>query len=144
VLSIEKGIARKRDARYHKLFVRNVEMWKFRERNVEDIRTIRRKDVRSFMEGEEQCRLYYKTEELLFGTSSLLPGKKGAVDPGHKKGHEIFYVASGRVVCHIPRVDRHEELEEGDVVVIPPGEPHELINQGTKEALVCWSLAPPD
>ena len=109
-----------------------------------EIRTIRKLEAKSFMEGEEQCRLYYKTEKLLFGTSILPPGKKGSVDHGHTNGHEIFYCARGKVVCHFPRVDRYEELDEGDIVVIPPGEPHELFNQGTEEALVCWSLAPPD
>jgi len=113
-------------------------------RNVGQVRVIRKNDAKGFMEGEEQCKLYYKTNELLFGTSVLLPGKTGAVDPGHKNGHEIFYVASGRVICHFPRMGKYEELGEGDIVAIPPGEPHELSNQSTREALVCWSLAPPD
>ena len=111
---------------------------------VQEIRTVRKDAAKNFMEGEEQCRLYYKTDKLLFGTSILPPGKKGTVDPGHKNGYEIFYCARGRVVCHFPRIDKSEELDEGDIVVIPPGEPHELINRGTAEALVCWSLAPPD
>lgn len=105
---------------------------------------VRKKEATTFMEGEEYCSLYYKTGQLLFGTSTLSPGKSGAVDPGHKNGHEIFYVAKGRVICRFPRIDRSEELNEGDIVVIPPGEPHELINQGSTEALVIWSLAPPD
>jgi len=109
-----------------------------------EIRTVRKGDAKNFMEGEEECRLYYKTDKLLFGTSILLPGKKGAVDPGHKTGHEIFYCARGRVVCRFPRIGKEEELDEGDIVVIPPGEPHELLNLGTAEALICWSLAPPD
>jgi quercetin dioxygenase-like cupin family protein len=113
-------------------------------RDVEQVRVVRKNDAKSFTEGEEQCKLYYKTNELLFGTSVLLPGKTGAVDPGHKNGHEIFYVASGRIICHFPRIGKYEELGEGDIVAIPPGEPHELSNQSTKEALVCWSLAPPD
>jgi len=109
-----------------------------------EIRTVRKNDAKRFMEGEEECRLYYKTDKLLFGTSVLLPGKKGTVDLGHKIGYEIFYCARGSVICHFPKVDKYEELDEGDIVIIPPGEPHELINKGTKEALVCWSLAPPD
>jgi mannose-6-phosphate isomerase-like protein (cupin superfamily) len=101
-------------------------------------------DAKSFMEGDEHCRLYYKTDQLIFGTSTLRPGSKGSVDPGHKKGYEIFYVAKGRVICGFPRAKKQEQLEEGDVAIIPPGEPHELENNGTVEALVCWSLAPPD
>jgi len=107
-------------------------------------RKVTKGDVKSFMEGEEECRLYYKTDQMVFGTSTLQPGKKGAVDPGHKNGYEIFYVAKGRVICSFPRAKREEVLDEGDIVIIPPGEPHELTNSGTVEALVCWSLAPPD
>ena len=101
-------------------------------------------EAKAFLEGDEFCRLYYKTEQLLFGTSTLQPGKKGAVDPGHKKGHEIFYATKGQVVCNFPKIGKQVELEEGDIVVIPPGEPHELTNNGTVEAVVVWSLAPPD
>ncbi|MFI5449070.1 MAG: cupin domain-containing protein [Candidatus Bathyarchaeia archaeon] len=107
-------------------------------------RKIGKADAKAFMEGEEHCRLYYKTEQLVFGTSILQPGKKGAVDPGHKIGYEIFYAAKGRVVCNFPRANKQVELIEGDIVVIPPDEPHELMNNGAEEALVVWSLAPPD
>lgn len=109
-----------------------------------DIRTVRMKDARFFMEGDEACRQYYKTDKLLFGTSNLPPGKTGTVDPGHKIGHEIFYVARGQVVCQFPNIHKSETLDEGDIVIIPPGEPHQLENPGAKEAVVIWSLAPPD
>jgi quercetin dioxygenase-like cupin family protein len=112
--------------------------------DVEEIQVIRKRDAKNFMEGDEDCRLYVKTEKIVFGTSRLFPGKRGAVDPGHRQGQEIFYVAKGRVICHFPNKGTCEELEEGDVVLIPPGEPHELLNHGDEEALVSWSLAPPD
>jgi len=107
-------------------------------------RLIRKADAKIFMEGDERSRLYYKTQQLVFGTSVLEPGKKGAVDVGHRNGYEVFYAARGRVLCNFPRANRQLELSEGDVAVIPPGEPHELINNGTEEALVIWALAPPD
>jgi mannose-6-phosphate isomerase-like protein (cupin superfamily) len=107
-------------------------------------RKIRKADAKDFMEGDEYCRLYYKTNQLVFGTSTLQPGKKGAIDPGHKNGYEIFYAAKGRVICSFPKANKQVELDEGDIVIIPPGEPHELMNNGTVEALVVWSLAPPD
>jgi mannose-6-phosphate isomerase-like protein (cupin superfamily) len=109
-----------------------------------DIQVVRKDDAKSFMEGDEFCRQYYKTDKLLFGTSKLAPGKKGGVDPGHKIGYEIFYAAKGRVICSFSKANRQVELSEGDIVIIPPGEPHELTNNGTEEALVVWSLAPPD
>lgn len=108
-----------------------------------EIKVVRKGEARNFMEGDEHCRLYVETDKIIFGTSSLLPGKRGDVDPGHKKGEEIFYVAKGRVICHFPGKKVYRELEEGDIVVIPPGEPHQLINTSDGEAIICWSLAPP-
>jgi len=109
-----------------------------------EIKVVRKKEAKNFLEDDEHCRLYVNTGNIVFGTSNLLPGKRGAVDPGHKKGDEIFYVAKGRIVCHFSGKKIYEELEEGDIVVIPPGEPHQLINTGDEEAIVCWSLAPPE
>jgi mannose-6-phosphate isomerase-like protein (cupin superfamily) len=108
------------------------------------IRVVRKRDARNFLEGDEHCRLYVNTGKLLFGTSTLLPGKRGAVDTGHVQGDEVFYVARGRVQCFFPNKDRHTELEEGDIVVIPPGEPHQLVNASRVEAVICWALALPD
>ncbi|MGD0423638.1 MAG: cupin domain-containing protein [Candidatus Bathyarchaeia archaeon] len=107
-------------------------------------RKIKKTDAKDFMEGDEDCRLYYKTNQLVFGTSTLQPGKKGTIDPGHKYGWEIYYAAKGRVICRFPKISKQVELDEGDTVAIPPGEPHELTNNGTIEAIVVWSLAPPD
>jgi mannose-6-phosphate isomerase-like protein (cupin superfamily) len=109
-----------------------------------EIKVIRKREAKHFMEGAEHCKLYVNTGKIVFGTSSLLAGKSGDIDPGHQKGDEIFYLAQGRVICHFPEKNIYHELEEGDLVVIPPGEPHQLINMNEETAVICWSLAPPD
>ena len=109
---------------------------------MQDIKLIKLKDTKEFFDGEEKCNLYVKTDKILFGTSYLEPGKEGAVDPGHKFGQEIFFVAKGKVTCKFSKVSKN--LEEGDVVVIPVGEPHKLINNFKEPTLICWALAPPD
>lgn len=109
-----------------------------------DIKVIRRNDARMFMDEAEQCRHYVTTSHLTFGTSRLLPGTRGGVDPGHQNGEEIFYVAKGKVICYFPRHDVYHELHEGDIVLIPPTEPHQLINAFSEETVISWSLAPPD
>jgi mannose-6-phosphate isomerase-like protein (cupin superfamily) len=111
---------------------------------MDEIKVVKKNEAKSFMEGDEHCRLYVKTDMIIFGTSSLLPGKRGDVDPGHKKSEEIFYVAKGRVICHLPKKKVYKELEEGDIIVIPLGEPHQIINPSNEEATVCWSMAPPE
>ena len=101
-------------------------------------------EIEHLMEGDEHCRLYFKTEKIQFGTSTLMPGKTGAVDSGHKEGEEIFFVSKGKVLLFLPNEKRYYELSEGDAILIPPGEPHKLLNPNPKIAVVCWSLAPPD
>ncbi|WP_455364681.1 cupin domain-containing protein [[Eubacterium] cellulosolvens] len=101
-------------------------------------------DVEHFMEGEEHCRSYFKTAKLSFGTSTLMPGKNGTVDPGHKEGEEVFYVCRGRILLYLPSTKKYRELGEGDAIIIPPGEPHQLYNPYPDIAVVCWCLSPPD
>jgi quercetin dioxygenase-like cupin family protein len=107
-----------------------------------DIKVIKKKDARSFMEGPEHCREYIKTEKITFGTSTLLSGQRGDVDNGHPNSHEIFYVSRGTVLLHIPDRDDYFELEEGDIILMPEGVPHALINIGEETAVITWSLAP--
>lgn len=97
-------------------------------------------DAKIFMEGPEVCRLYYKTEKLTFGSSQLNPGQTGAVDPGHPNSHEVFFCARGTVLLKVG--ETYHEMHEGDAVLVPPTEPHQLTNIGLDIALVTWSLAP--
>lgn len=93
-----------------------------------------------WMEGDEIARLYFKTEQLTFGSSQLQPGQTGAVDPGHPHSHEVFFVARGNVLLRVGEV--FHDMHEGDAVLVPPGIPHQLTNIGNERALVTWSLAP--
>lgn len=106
---------------------------------MEKAEVIRKKDARRFVEGNEFCRCYLETENLTFGVSILHPGMRGEVDPGHKEEDELFYVAKGRVLLHLPDEDTYEELDTGDAILIPPPRPHALINIGQTMAIVTWS-----
>lgn len=100
---------------------------------------IRKKDSRNFMEGNEHCRLYFDNNCMAFGVSNLPPGLRGDVDSGHKDAYEVFYVAKGTILCHLPDENVYEELDEGDAILIPPSRPHALINVGHNAAVVIWS-----
>lgn len=102
---------------------------------------VRLKDAESFMEGDEHCRHYVSTGRITFGTSSLPPGQRGAVDTGHPTSHEVFFVIRGHVLINTEGRE-HFELWAGDAIVIPEGIPHTLINVGDEPALVSWSAAP--
>jgi oxalate decarboxylase/phosphoglucose isomerase-like protein (cupin superfamily) len=107
-----------------------------------EVKVVRAGEARVFMDGPEVCREYEKTGKLTFGTSTLLPGQTGGVDPGHPKSHEIFYVSRGQVLMHIPETSHWYELSEGDIILIPEGVPHQLSNIGTEKAVITWSCAP--
>jgi mannose-6-phosphate isomerase-like protein (cupin superfamily) len=104
-------------------------------------RVIRRSEARPFMEGPELCRHYVSTGRVTFGTSSLQPGQRGAVDTGHEQSDEVFFCIEGHVLIYTEGTD-HYELLPGDAIVIPPGIPHTLINVGDVPALVSWSAGP--
>ena len=104
-------------------------------------RVIRQADAESFMEGDEHCRRYVSTGKITFGTSSLQPGQRGAVDTGHPDSHEVFFCIRGTVLVHTEGSE-HFELRAGDAIAIPEGIPHTLINVGDEPALLSWSAAP--
>jgi quercetin dioxygenase-like cupin family protein len=104
-------------------------------------RVIRLAEAESFMEGDEHCRHYVSTGKITFGTSSLQPGQRGAVDTGHPASHEVFFCIRGHVLIHTEGRE-HFELWAGDAIVIPEGVPHTLINVGDDPAFVSWSAGP--
>ena len=107
-----------------------------------DIKVVRKAEARSFMEGDEHCREYLNTGKITFGTSTLLPGQRGTVDKGHPDSHEIFFVSRGHILLHVPDRDEYFELHEQDIILMPEGVPHTLINIGEETAVISWSLAP--
>jgi len=48
-----------------------------------EIKVVKEDQTRVFMDGPEVCREYAVTGKITFGSSTLLPGQTGAVDPGH-------------------------------------------------------------
>jgi quercetin dioxygenase-like cupin family protein len=107
-----------------------------------EVKVIKAGEARVFMDGPEVCREYVKTGKLTFGTSTLLPGQTGGIDPGHPNSHEIFYVSRGQVLMRLPNTGTCYELSEGDIIVIPEGAPHQLTNIGTEKAVIIWNCAP--
>jgi mannose-6-phosphate isomerase-like protein (cupin superfamily) len=101
---------------------------------------VRKAEATSFMEGDELCHEYLREPRMWFGTSMLLPGQQGAVDPGHEHSVEVFYCCAGNVVLNDGIQDY--ELSAGDAVSIPEGLPHALKNVGDVPALLVWAGAP--
>ena len=95
-----------------------------------------------FLDGPEVCRQYIATGKITFGTSTLLPGQVGGIDPGHPESHEIFYCARGHVAIYNPDSNRFYELHQGEILLIEEGEPHQIHNIGEDTAVVTWSMGP--
>jgi len=100
------------------------------------------KDTNAFMDGDELCREYFKTDRITFGMSILSPGKTGGLDPGHAVADEVFFCVKGHVLVYFPEDDHYYELEEGDALLIPPARGHRLTNIGNEDAIITWSCAP--
>lgn len=94
------------------------------------------------LDGPEVCREYFRTEKMWFGSSELLPGQTGGIDPGHPFSHEVFYAAKGHVIVRNTASGCCYELTEGDALLIEEGEPHEITNIDTVPALVVWAGGP--
>ena len=75
-----------------------------------ETKIVKAPEARIFLEGVEVCREYFRTEKITFGTSELMPGQTGAVDPGHASSHEVFYVVKGTVLlrCGEALYELHE------------------------------------
>ncbi len=107
-----------------------------------EVRVVRQRDAEPVLEGGELVRLYFDSGKLFFSVATILPGQRGMLDPGHEGAHEVAYVAKGRLVFEFPRQKKWVELEAGDAVLIPEGEPHGVVNAGEEMAVVTWCVAP--
>lgn len=108
-----------------------------------EIKIVRKGEARNYMDGPEHCREYLKTDKLIFGTSTLLPGQRGAIDTGHPISHEVFFVSRGSILLYVKETDQYYPLEEQDIILMPEGVSHTLINIGETTAVVTWCMAPP-
>ena len=103
---------------------------------------VKKQDAIISLDGPEVCREYCRTEKLWFGSSALLPGQTGGIDPGHPGAHEAFFVSRGQVLMRNPANNKCYELSEGDMLLVEDSEPHELTNIGTEPAVITWCGAP--
>jgi len=101
---------------------------------------VRSTDARTFLEGPELCREFINLPKIWLGTSTLHPGQRGNIDPGHKSSVEVFYVCLGHVLLYDEKY--YYELFAGDSIYIPENLPHTLINIGEEMAVLVWAGAP--
>lgn len=96
----------------------------------------------AWLEEQEVCREYFKTDRITFGMSELLPGQVGAVDPGHSEADEIFFCVQGEVLCYVTEDNKYYHLKAGDAMLMPQNHDHRLFNIGEEKAILTWSCAP--
>jgi gentisate 1,2-dioxygenase len=98
---------------------------------------VRLSEARHFYDGPEECREYVSVPAFWMGTSRVPSGSTGATDSGHSQHAEMFLLVSGAGTI----LDGTNEyaLTAGDALLIPPGTPHTLRNDGTEDAVFVWS-----
>jgi uncharacterized cupin superfamily protein len=94
------------------------------------------------MEEDECTRIYFWTDKIIFSVSTILPGQKTPMDPGHAGANEVVYCIEGNVVVFLPDEKRYEELRKDEALCLADGTKHQVINVGTEIAKLSWSLAP--
>jgi hypothetical protein len=109
-----------------------------RQRESEGLCTlVRSSEARQFYDGPEECREYISVPAFWMGTSRVPPRSTGATDPGHGQHAEMFLLVSGTGTI----LDGTTEyaMSAGDALLIPPGTPHTLRNDGAVDAVFVWS-----
>jgi len=75
--------------------------------------------------GEERTRYLAHAKNLMMTVIDFEDGPCDTPDPPHSHPHEqITYVAEGELIFFLDKEEMR--LEEGDIVVIPPGVPHSV------------------
>ena len=62
------------------------------------MKVIRQCEANVELDGPEVVRTYLETGKITFGSSTLLPGQTGGIDPGHPQSHEVFFVMSLQIL----------------------------------------------
>ena len=93
------------------------------------MKVIRQCEANVELDGPEVVRTYLETGKITFGSSTLLPGQTGGIDPGHPQSHEVFFVSRGHVIMRNTNTMKCFELNE-------------LTNIGMGPAVITWSCAP--
>lgn len=88
----------------------------------------------SVMVTEETCGAQQYTAGLFF----VRPGTRGHADK-HEGQEELYYIFSGRGLIVID--DQPHEMEAGDVVFVPDGATHYLINNSDETLGLFWAIA---
>lgn len=109
---------------------------------VNGVEVVRKNDAEAIMEGGEFALKYFHSQRLVFAYSSIPPGGKSPLDPGHEGAEEVVYVTKGQIVVEVGGKGEFISLGEGDAALIEESVPHTVYNPGPGQAEMTWSTAP--
>jgi len=92
--------------------------------------------------GDLKYTLYFESKMLTSGIAILPAGGKGDIDKGHENAEEVFTINTGNIIVLFPNKKEKYKLGPGDAILIPPGEPHVVQNNGKKDAIITFTVAP--
>ena len=80
------------------------------------------------------------TKNISLGMTILEPGWTSSPH-GHETEDEIWFVLSGTGQAKVG--EESIQIEKGTAIDCPPGQPHQLINNGKEDLRVLWAFSPP-
>lgn len=78
------------------------------------------------------------SQQFSAGLFFVRPGTRGHADQ-HEGQEEVYYIIAGRGLVVID--DQPHQIEGGDVVFIPDGSSHYLVNTGDQTLSLFWAIA---
>ena len=70
----------------------------------------------------------FRITELQIGPTQEIPWH------AHTEAQDTFYVLEGQIRLSLREPDEERQLRRGDIVAVPPGRPHRVINGGNTSA----------
>ncbi|MCF7915101.1 MAG: cupin domain-containing protein [Spirochaetaceae bacterium] len=80
------------------------------------------------------------SKNLWIGTSTVAPGNKTNAH-SHETNEEVFYCVSGNGIMIVD--DEEKEYRQGNLVYVPPGCVHQVVNTGEVPLKSLCSVSPP-
>jgi mannose-6-phosphate isomerase-like protein (cupin superfamily) len=80
------------------------------------------------------------TKNISLGMTILEPGSRSSPH-SHETEDEVWFVLSGTGRATVG--EETIQIEKGTAIYCPPGQPHQLTNNGKEELRVLWAFSPP-
>jgi mannose-6-phosphate isomerase-like protein (cupin superfamily) len=86
------------------------------------------------------CPQVNKTQNVSLGMTILEPGNSSSAHK-HSVEEELWFVVSGTGLATVGA--ETIKISQGTAIYVPPGQVHQLVNNGSEQMQVLWTFSPP-